>query len=106
MIASEDLLIQPEHLHFLPRTTASRAPAARQTPLVLDIPQRPPTEEDRLLAYVRQNGSIGNAECRAFLQVDRHHAFYLLDKMLHEGRLASHGMGRGWRYSLPTQHSA
>lgn len=106
MIASEGLLIQPEHLHFLPRTITPRVPAASRTPLALEIPQRPPTEEDRILAYVRQNGSIGNAECQAFLQVDRHHAFYRLDKMLHEGHLVSQGMGRGRRYYLATQNPA
>ena len=60
-------------------------------------------EEDRILAYVQREQSIGNAECRQLLQVDARRAKYLLDKLQESGLLASQGSGRWRRYQLAGQ---
>lgn len=105
IIESESVTIQPEHLHFLRRARPSpRLPLA--APPMPEIPRRPPTEEERILAYLRQNGSISNAECRGFLGIDRHRAFYLLEKMQHEQRLIRQGSSRAARYYLRADDSA
>ena len=58
------------------------------------------TEEELILEYVRQNGSISNAECRNLLNVDRNRAFYLLNKMRAAGLLTCQGSRRWARNSL------
>ena len=60
-----------------------------------------PSEEERILAFARQNGSISNAECRDLLDVDLQRASYLLKKMTREGRLQQEGERRWARYRLP-----
>ena len=56
----------------------------------------PDTDEGRILAYVQEQGSINNAQCRELLGVDEAHAYYLLNKFV-EGRiLCPQGSGR-WR---------
>ena len=108
IIESESALIQPEHLHFIQRV-AGRAPSAvvaTPTPLVPEFPRRPPSEEDRILAYVQQNASINNTECRAILGVDRHRAFYLLEKMRRAKQLDRQGSSRAARYYLSAENSA
>jgi DNA-binding NtrC family response regulator len=99
IIESEYAVIQPEHLHFLKRSFPRPlgVPSASFMP---QIPRRPPTEEKRILAYVQQNGSISNAECRSFLGIDRHRAFYLLEKMQHMQLLVRRGESRAARYYL------
>jgi DNA-binding NtrC family response regulator len=108
MIESEGAMIEPEHLHFITRSPTRVPPAAAtlSPSLVREIPCRPPAEEDRVLAYVQQNGSINNAECRVFLEVDRHRAFYLLEKMQHEQLLVRKGVRRAARYYLAADDSA
>ena len=59
------------------------------------------TQEDQILAYVRENGAITNAECRQLLDVDMHRASYLLKKLTVEGALRREGERRWARYRLP-----
>jgi DNA-binding NtrC family response regulator len=108
MIESEHAMIQPEHLHFIRHSVRRLPPAgvAMSTYLVSEVPRRPPSEEDCILAYVRQNGSISNAECRALLRVDRHRAFYLLEKMRDAQQLECKGSSRAARYHLTADDSA
>jgi predicted HTH transcriptional regulator len=56
--------------------------------------------EDKILAYVRENGSIGNAECQTLLGIDNRRAWYLLTKLAKSGLLSPNGSGKGRRYSL------
>ena len=63
--------------------------------------QSPLTDEQKILAYVKEHGSISNSECRKILSVDRHRANYLLQKMHRYGLLAREGELRWMRYRLP-----
>ncbi|HXH13699.1 MAG TPA: ATP-binding protein [Alphaproteobacteria bacterium] len=59
------------------------------------------TDEDRILARVREYGAITNTECRDLLGVDEARAYYVLKKLSNSGRLKPSGKGR-WRvYVLP-----
>lgn len=59
-------------------------------------------EDDRIVEYVRQHGSIGNGECRALLGVDRNRATYLLTRLVRTGTLTTNGKSGRWlRYSAP-----
>ncbi|MBI1925067.1 hypothetical protein HYR99_12565 [Candidatus Poribacteria bacterium] len=46
------------------------------------------TDEEKILAYVREHGSINNAECRTLLNIDQQRANYLLRKLHRYGLLA------------------
>ncbi len=59
------------------------------------------TDEDKILAYVREHGSIGNAECRALLGVEMLRAWYLLKRLSDAGSLRRVGTRRWARY-VPT----
>ncbi|RKY01156.1 sigma-54-dependent Fis family transcriptional regulator [Candidatus Poribacteria bacterium] len=59
------------------------------------------TYEERILEYVREHGSISNAECRDLLSIDMHHASYLLKKLHKYGLLKREGERRWARYRLP-----
>lgn len=59
-----------------------------------------PSPESQILAYVREHGSISNAECRTLLGVDFRRASYLLRKLQDEGFLKRTGQGRWSRYDL------
>ena len=63
--------------------------------------QESQTDEEQILAYVRQRGSINNSECRDLLQVDLHRASHLLKKMHAYGLLRREGERRWARYHLP-----
>ena len=63
--------------------------------------QEPQTGEGRIIAYVREHGSITNRECRTLLSVEEHQAYYLLKKLCDVGRLKPVGVGKGRRYVLP-----
>ena len=56
------------------------------------------SEEDRILAFARENGSIGNTECRTLLGVGHKRAWYLLTKLSDQGVLSPRGKGKGRRY--------
>ena len=66
-----------------------------------DTPDTQKTEEDLIVAYVKQHGSISNTECRQLLSVDRRRASYLLDKMYTADLLTRQGSHRWVRYALP-----
>jgi len=108
MIESESAIIQPAHLHFIQRPVVGvpTAVAVMLSPLAPEIPRRPATEEECILAYVQQNGSISNIECRALLGVDRHRAFYLLEKLRQARQLGRKGLSRAVRYNLSADDSA
>lgn len=88
--------IGPEHLHFVyPREEPARAAGNRGT--VRSEAVRPGekrqgfadgSDEARILAYVREYGSINNTECRDLLQVGIQRACYLLRKLHRAGFLA------------------
>jgi len=61
----------------------------------------PITDEEKILAYVREHGSISNPECCALLSVDYNRASYLLKKMHRYGLLVRQGENRWSRYQLP-----
>jgi DNA-binding NtrC family response regulator len=58
------------------------------------------TDEERILAYFRERGSISNPECRKLLTVDKRRASYLLQKMERYGLLERKGEHRWSRYYL------
>jgi ATP-dependent DNA helicase RecG len=65
--------------------------AARELPVL----SGPESEEEKIIARVREKGSITNAECRELLTVDDKRAWYLLRKLMDAGRLkAAKGAGR------------
>jgi len=64
----------------------------------LPIPAAPETNEGRILTFVRDHGSINNAECRKLLKVKEERAWYLLMKLCKTGRLHPEGEGRWRRY--------
>ena len=68
-----------------------------------ELPEQrePQTDEDRIVAHVRETGSITNAECRALLGVDDTRAYYLLKKLCDAGRLKPEGKGKWRHYVLP-----
>ena len=55
------------------------------------------TDEETILAYIKKNGSISNAECRDLLSADIQRASYLLKKMHQYGLLKREGERR-WAY--------
>jgi ATP-dependent DNA helicase RecG len=79
----------------------------RWTSYRLAVPTEPPevgqpkTEEDRILAHVREHGAITNAECRKLIGTDKDHAYYLLSGLCEQGKLVPQGVGKGRRYQLP-----
>jgi ATP-dependent DNA helicase RecG len=67
----------------------------------LPSPQAPVSDEERIVAYAREKGSINNAQCRDLLGVDEKRAWYLLKKVSDGGKLKAEGQGR-WRRYVPT----
>jgi ATP-dependent DNA helicase RecG len=64
----------------------------------LEVPE---TEEEKILALVRERGSISNAECRDLLHVNKRRATTLLNRMALTGVLQQVGQRRWSRYRLP-----
>ena len=60
----------------------------------------PLSDEERILAYLRDHGSINNTECRDLLRTDARRVNYVLQKMLTEGVLQRQGERRWARYTL------
>ena len=58
------------------------------------------SDEERILAYVREHGSIKRADCQELLGVDEIKAKYVLRKMKEAGLLRQEGTRRGARYVL------
>lgn len=129
LIKSGGTTIKPQHLHFMDVnhsiSTHTSPPAQEdETPTNLEkaeelmtrrahklnersgeslaqTDQPSATDEEKILAYVREHGSISNTECRDLLSSDRHRANYLLRKMHRYGLLAREGEQRWMRYYLP-----
>ena len=68
--------------------------APQPTPPVMTI-------EEKVLAYVRQHGSIKRAECEELLGISKDQARHLLGKMRQRGILRSEGERKATRYYLP-----
>ena len=128
LIKSGRALIQPEHLHF---TSVNHSSTVDWTPRKVpqhptddatDLKERESlviqraqgsvagsgntategvTDEEKILVYIREHGSINNAMCQTLLDVDSRRATYLLNKMLEYGLLVRSGERRWARYRLP-----
>lgn len=78
--------------------------ARRWTYYTLGVPRELPgsvpslPDEERILSFARDKGSIGNAECQALLGIDDKRAWYLLKKLAKRGLLTPAGEGKGRRY--------
>lgn len=70
-------------------------------PLSIEAPQPAHTDNEKITAYVREHGSINNAECRVLLSVNAPRALYLLTRMRESGQLVPVRGGRSRRYVLP-----
>ncbi|MBM3240154.1 sigma-54-dependent Fis family transcriptional regulator [Candidatus Poribacteria bacterium] len=107
--------LQPEHLRFI---EAAKSISAHPTTIPNDLQhiqelvikrsqvQSPKndleTDEEKILAYLREHSSISNIECQHLLNVDIRRASYLLNKMYGYGLLVRDG-GRRWsRYRIQT----
>jgi ATP-dependent DNA helicase RecG len=81
--------------------------ASRGTSYTLQLPRESAmpkvllADEEKILAYVREHGSINNTECRRLLNVEDKRAWYLLNKLRHLDALRQVGKGRWSRYTLP-----
>lgn len=72
-----------------------------RVPTTIDLAQPARSDEQKILTYVRQYGSINNAECRALLGVKSTRARYLLQRLRDQGLLLQIGQRSGARYALP-----
>jgi ATP-dependent DNA helicase RecG len=101
MVAGQELrgLVQSGMIdqHGASRGTSYTLQLPRESP----DPKTPPTHEERILAYVREHGTINNTECRTLLSIDLHRASYLLKKLAAEGVLKREGERRWTYYRLP-----
>jgi len=132
LLLSSGDIIEPIHLRFIdlndfpntPTSTSSQINERTQEiqqirELMLRRAQKPDaegaphgqtdrsarTDEEKILAYVRDHGSISNPECRDLLAVDYNRASYLLKKMHRYGLLVRQGEHRWSRYQLPEDSS-
>ncbi|MFH1567976.1 MAG: sigma 54-interacting transcriptional regulator, partial [Gemmatimonadota bacterium] len=106
LIKSRGHLIRPEHLRFIElRAGGSGADEEAQTggrwASAAPLRDGLGSPEERILAHVRQHGSISNTECRELLSVDLQRASYLLKKLSADGVLERQGERRWSRYRLP-----
>jgi predicted HTH transcriptional regulator len=58
------------------------------------------SSEARILAYIREHGSITNEGCRTLLSVEQGQAWYLLRKLATSGAIKPIGSGRWRKYVL------
>jgi len=89
LIKSRGSMIRLEHLQFI------------HTDIQPKSDEHNSTDETKILTYIRQHGSINNAECRELLLVDRRRAAYLLEKMHHQGLLVQRSSRRWAQYYIP-----
>jgi len=92
-LVQQGLLVQ----HGVGRWTTYTVVAEQEATL----PRGVEGDEAKIVAHVRDNGSINNAECRALLGVDQIRAYYLLRKLWDTGHLREVGKGRWRRYEPP-----
>lgn len=84
--------------HGARRTTFYRLAVSAETPVAAE----PVTDEDRILAYVAEHGSITNSQCRELLGADEARAYYLLaTKLTKSEKLKATGRGKQRVYRLP-----
>jgi len=57
--------------------------------------------DERILTFVREKGSVNNAQCRKLLGVGMHRAWYLLRRLHRAERLQQNSSGRWATYHLP-----
>jgi DNA-binding NtrC family response regulator len=128
LIRSGGAVIQPEHLHFVdagngrgdhPTDIETERPASAsaefrvaESKVILRAQKRSSvnegadqdresvTDEERILAYLKEHSSISNTECRELLDVDRYRANYLLDKLYRYKLVVREGEFRWLRYML------
>lgn len=60
-----------------------------------------PSDEEKILAYVRRVGSISNEECRALLNINLKQASRLLTALHKQGALNREGERRWAIYKMP-----
>lgn len=71
-------------------------------PKLVEEPATPASpDEEKILAYVAEHGSITNSQCRDLLGVNDERARYLLTGLTDANRLKADGKGR-WRKYLPS----
>jgi DNA-binding NtrC family response regulator len=96
--------IQPHHLHFVFSPTRSAGDSRNSAgPERANLEDAPESGDDaeRILAFVREKGSINNAQCRKLLGVGMHRAWYLLRRLHRAERLQQNSSGRWATYHLP-----
>lgn len=59
------------------------------------------SHEEKILAFLEENGSIDNSQCRSLLSVDLQKASYLLKKLRNAGALKATGSKRYRKYVAP-----
>ncbi len=69
-------------------------------PKLVEETPAPVNDDERILAYVAEHGSITNSQCRDLLGVNDERARYLLTGLADANRLKADGKGR-WRKYLP-----
>ena len=94
LIKSGGAPIAPHDLTFMDHPAPPPLPVA-------NVESSTQTAEDQVLAYVRQHGSINNAECRTLLGAQYDQASYILKKLRRHGLLRQVGERRWARYHLP-----
>lgn len=62
-----------------------------------------PNARQRVLSYIRANGSITNRECRRLLGIRYDEAIALFNAMVSSGELVRIGKTASTRYVLPSQ---
>ncbi len=72
-------------------------------PVIVDEVHLVQSDEQRIFAYVKQQGSISNAESRTLLGVKSTRARYLLRRMRDQGLLVQVGQSVSSRYVLPAE---
>jgi len=86
---------------------AGRQGVKRGTFYVLKVPREVPasavrpSDEERIVAFVREHGAITNADSQNLLSVNSDRANYLLRKLVQAGSLKPVGHGRWRRYVGP-----
>ena len=100
LIDSGGDMILPVHLRFATRPEAGKAAASAPAPVLAK--NSATSEEEQILQFARQKGSINNAQCRHLLSVGIHRAWYLLRKLHQQGSLQQESSGRWARYRVPS----
>jgi ATP-dependent DNA helicase RecG len=59
------------------------------------------SNEEKILAYVREHGSIRRTECQQLLGITKNQVRYILQKMYRQGLLRLAGSRKGAKYVLP-----